>query len=117
MPENFGVNQETVSADGLLGGSHETIRIPVTIVTGSGVLKRGTVLGRITASGKYKPYASGSSDGSEVARAILARDCDATSADAAITAFVHGEFRESALTGIDAASKLKLQEFGIFIKK
>lgn len=61
-------------------------RETVVIVTGSGKLEAGTVLGRITASGKYKPYDDNNTDGSEVAAAILIYDVDATSAD--VTAVV-----------------------------
>lgn len=58
-------------------------RETVTVVSGSGKLNAGTVLGKITASGKYKPYDDNNSDGSEVAAAILVYDVDATSADVA----------------------------------
>lgn len=61
-------------------------RETVVIVAGSGKLEAGTVLGRITASGKYKPYDDNNTDGSEVAAAILIYDVDATSAD--VTAVV-----------------------------
>jgi hypothetical protein len=54
------------------------------VASGSGVLKSGTVMGRITADGatkgQYKPYAPGASDGSQTAAAILWEGCDATSA-------------------------------------
>lgn len=53
----------------------------VTIVSGAGVLEIGTVLGKITASGKFKAAASDATDGSEVAAAILVEKIDATSAD------------------------------------
>lgn len=53
----------------------------VTIVSGSGKLPANMVLGKITASGKYKPYDDNNTDGSEVAAAVLLYDVDATSAD------------------------------------
>lgn len=56
-------------------------REQVTIVSGAGVLTAGTVLGKITASGKYKAYDDDNVDGSETAAAILAYTVDATSAD------------------------------------
>ncbi len=68
-------------------------------------------------SGKYKAYSSSNVDGSAVAEAILQRNIDATSADVKCSAFVHGEFNEAVLTGIDATAKAKLQELGIFVKK
>ncbi len=56
-------------------------RETVTILSGSGVLLAGTVLGKVTATGKYRPYDDNNTDGSEVAAAILIYDTDATSAD------------------------------------
>lgn len=116
--ENYGVSTlETKTADNLIGGSHESVMIPVTVASGSGVLERGTVLGRVTADGKYVPYKAANADGSQVPRAVLAARVDATDADVKTSVYVHGEFNSKAMTGIDAAAKLKLQEFGIFIKE
>lgn len=53
----------------------------ITIISGAGVVVPGTVLGKITASGKYKASAIGASDGSEVAIAVALAGVDATSAD------------------------------------
>lgn len=44
-------------------------------------LKSGTVLGQITASGKYTALAPASTDGSQAAAAILCWNTDATAAD------------------------------------
>lgn len=53
-----------------------------TILSGSGKLDAGTVLGRVTASGKLKPATAAGADGGQTAVAILAYAVDATSADA-----------------------------------
>ena len=55
-------------------------RDELTIVSGQN-LKANAVLGKITASGKYKEYDNGASDGSEVAAAVLLADTDASAAD------------------------------------
>lgn len=52
----------------------------VTVVSGQNLVA-GAVVGKITASGKYKEYDNGASDGSEVAAAILFDNVDATSGD------------------------------------
>jgi hypothetical protein len=52
----------------------------VTIVLGQD-RKAGDVMGKITASGKYKIYDNAAVDGSEVAAGILWGDVDATAAD------------------------------------
>lgn len=52
------------------------------IASGSGVLSTGTVLAKVTASGKYVPAAATGSDGSQTAVAVLFnRRVDASSAD------------------------------------
>lgn len=58
----------------------------VTIASGAGILAAGTVLGQITASGKYVASAVGAADGSQVAKAVLLAEVDATSADVAAVA-------------------------------
>jgi hypothetical protein len=55
------------------------------VASGSGILKSGTVMAIVTASGKYKPYAPGASDGTQNAVALLYDDVDATSADVSRT--------------------------------
>lgn len=40
-------------------------------VAGAVTLADGTILGRITATGKLAPYASGAADGSEIPKAVL----------------------------------------------
>ncbi|NMG39815.1 head decoration protein [Chelativorans sp. ZYF759] len=51
------------------------------IASGSGVLKAGAVLSRVTASGKYVPFDPDGEDGSENAAAILYEGCDASEDD------------------------------------
>ncbi len=53
----------------------------VTVASGAGKLSAGTVLGVVTASGKYAVYANGASDGTQAAKAVLYDNVDATSAD------------------------------------
>lgn len=56
-------------------------REEIVIASGAGVLAIGTVLGKITASGKYVLHNNAASDGSEAAAGILGEAVDATSAD------------------------------------
>lgn len=63
-------------------------REEVIVVSGAGVVKTGTVLGKITASGKYTPVTAAAADGSQDAAAILLWDVDATSADVTGVAIV-----------------------------
>lgn len=53
----------------------------VVVVSGQN-LTAGAVVGKITASGKYKEYNPGNADGSQTAVGVLYASTDATSADA-----------------------------------
>ena len=69
----------------------------------------GTVLGKITASGKYTLHNNAATDGSEVASAILRNSTDATLADTACTVLTRlAEVANAKLifkTGITAPNK------------
>ena len=54
------------------------------LASGSGVVKVGAVLGKVTASGKFKPLAPAASDGTQTAAAISLQYADATAADQTI---------------------------------
>lgn len=51
------------------------------VASGSGKLDAGTVLGKVTATGKLKPLAPAASDGTQKAAAVLFEACDAAAAD------------------------------------
>ena len=61
-------------------------RETITIASGAGVIAAGTVLGKVTASGKYVASSVAASDGSEVPTAINIYGADASSADATVSA-------------------------------
>ena len=71
----------------LLSEANGTLsRDSVTVASGQGVLAAGTVVAKITATGKYVAYDNAGSDGSETAAAVLLQGVDATSADVAVVA-------------------------------
>lgn len=77
-------------------------------------LRKGLVLGRITATGKYAQYDDSASDGTEVAACILADevnllDEDGNAQDAHATGVIHGVVDESKLIGIDDNGKADLK--------
>ena len=114
--------ESTSSApDNLIAGYSDVIAIEVTVASGEGVLGRGSVLGKITASGYYDLVNSaGADDGSRTAAAILAEDIDATDDDVVTTAYIAGEFYQDALTfgGTDAVADhlATLQGLGIILR-
>lgn len=62
----------------------------IIIASGAGVLVPGTVLGKITASGKYVAHDAALDTGPEDAAAILYHAVDATDADVTTVATVNG---------------------------
>ena len=63
-------------------------RETITIASGAGVIAAGTVLGKVTASGKYVASAVGASDGSEVPAVINIYGADASASDVIVSAIV-----------------------------
>lgn len=61
-------------------------RDDVVIAATAGVITEGTVLGKVTASGKYMPLNPTATDGTQIACAIALGETDATLADAVIAA-------------------------------
>lgn len=94
----------TNDPDAILASSHGYIVINVTIKSGEAAFTKGQVLGIETATGKYVAYDDGASDGSEVAKAIVADDVDASAGDQLVAAYIRGAFIKSKLTDYDAAA-------------
>ncbi len=82
-------------------GNGQISREVVTILSGSGVLEAGTVLGQVTASKKYTTAPNAEvvgKEGAETARAVLAYKVDAALADAeAVVVARHAEVKEPML--------------------
>ena len=83
----------------------------------STAIKPGTVLGKVTATGHYKPYASGNSDGSQTAVAIA---LDWVPVNASIQKGVVVsrlvEVNRALLTGLDAAAETALASRNIIVR-
>lgn len=71
----------------------------VTVVSGTAAMKAGRVLGKITSGGKYANYDNGASNGTEVADAVLAYDCDASAGDVKATVVARLAVVKSAALG------------------
>ncbi len=88
-------------------GNGQISRDSATLAAGD--LVAGTVLGKVTATGKYKLHDAGASDGTEDAVAVLAYDTDASSAEQSCTVVARlAEVSTDILTwksGISAANK------------
>jgi hypothetical protein len=92
-----GVTQEGVySPDKLF--DRDTITRAGTISSGAGVLARGTLLGKITATGEYVLSLAAAADGSQVPDAVLLETVDATAADVVAAIAVAGKFAIQGMT-------------------
>lgn len=89
----------------------------VTIAGGAG-MKSGTVLGKVTATGKLKAYSNAANDGSEVAVAILGPDLTGEANGDVLATVINrfAEADEALLTGIDSAGKADLLALGIKVR-
>lgn len=120
MPQVPSISTDTYTPDALVAGDNiRPVTDTRTLASGQN-LKRGAVLGLITASGKLTLSASGASDGSQTPYAILADDCDASSGDKSCAVYLAGEFNANALifgTGHSASTvREALRDAGIFLK-
>lgn len=97
MPELASFSSSDVTLDRLIAGDavHLVTR-QITLISGQN-LARGSVLGKITASGKYNLSLSAAGDGSQTPDAILAEACDASGGDKTTIAYFAGVFNEAAL--------------------
>lgn len=80
----------------LYAGDFPRVTRALTIASGANVtgspLKRGTPLGRVTATDKYIPSVKTATDGSQLPTHILTFDVDAGAADQRVKAYETGEF-------------------------
>lgn len=91
--------------------------VTVTIASNA-KLRSGTVLGKVTASGKFIPYLAGASDGSQAAAAILLTPLlDGVNGDTkAVVIIRHAEVIGDRLTGSDTAGVAALKALGIIVR-
>jgi len=117
------MNTETsFTPDNLFAGHEIPVLVKgVTLEAGQGELKRGTVLGKVAATGKYKAVNSANENGSEVADCILADDVDTTTGDVTAVAYKTGHFNRKALVfgGDDTADthEQTLRMLGILLSE
>ena len=101
-------------------------RDAVTITSGAGDMKTGTVLSRITASGEYTSAKATGSDGSQTAVAVLLEDVDASVSEVTgVTVLArHAQVKRAGLTfdtsintGLErAAAEAQLKDAGIQVR-
>lgn len=84
----------------------------------AGYIKSGTVLGKVTATGKYGPYDKNATDGREVAAGLLWDSTTVTGTEEAAPIWLFGFVKESKLPanhGLDATAKTALAAWFKFL--
>ena len=104
----------------LVAGSNKPYRIEVVTILSGQNLPPGRLVGKITASGKFKSSLGASSDGSQLYEkcGVLLEACDATSGDKSARVLVTGEANLSKVsfdTGQTyAAGRVDMAKAGLF---
>lgn len=92
-------------------------REQVTIAAAAPAMEAGSVLGQITASGKYTVYDSGATDGTETAAGVLLYNVENSAADQrAVIIARDAEVQGSVLSASTAAVKADLATVGIIVR-
>lgn len=123
--DQFGQNQFAPGMKSSLFLPDQLIAGTLQLVTDSGIItggtyKRGTVLGMVTASGKYKLSVKTATDGSETPVAILVDNVDASTADQNGGLYLMGEFNQNHIIFDNSwaipALKTAFRPLAIFLK-
>ncbi|MDE1478633.1 head decoration protein [Xenorhabdus bovienii] len=118
-PFQPGMTQAVFSPDQLISGPLQIVTESVTIAK-AGILKRGTVLGVIKATGEYVVSKKGAEDGSQIPSAILVDNVDATENSVSGGVYLMGEFNQNRIIYDESwtLSELTagLRKFSIFLR-
>ena len=123
--DQFGQNQFAPGMKSALFIPDQLIAGTLQLVTDTGIItsgtyKRGTVLGMVTASGKYKLSVKTATDGSEKPAAILVDNVDASTSDQNGGLYLMGEFNQNRIIFDNSwtvpALKAALRPLAIFLK-
>jgi len=96
MSTREAVTRETFEDKQLISGKFVYHVVSVTIAAGAN-LERGAVLGKVTATGKYKLSAAAASDGSQTPVVVLLEDAAAESEDTEALVMITGSVVETGL--------------------
>ncbi|HEC2616928.1 TPA: head decoration protein [Raoultella ornithinolytica] len=123
--DQFGQNQFAPGMESSLFVPDQLVAGTLQLVTDSGTItggtfQRGTVLGMITASGKYTQSVKTATDGSETPVAILVDNVDASTSDQNGGLYLMGEFNQNRIIFDNSWTvptlKAALRPLAIFLK-
>lgn len=102
----------------LFSGEFPRVIVGVELTASTGTVAVGDILGKVTATGKYKKYAAGSSDGSQTPLLIAGAAADTSdSAQLDIPAYRTGEFNKNKISNVTDAAIAALDARSIFIRE
>lgn len=105
------IENDTLNYDNLLAGGDFTV-LEVGTVDEAGEVKRGTVLGRVSATNTFKICKDANDDGSNKPVAILAEDLPAGASNKDKYVYLSGNFNKSAVifdAGVANKNKAKIE--------
>lgn len=118
-PFQPGVSHSVFNPDQLISGPLQVVT-DTGIIAKAGILKRGTILGKVKASGEYAPSKKDAVDGSEIPCAILVDDVNTTEDGVSGGVYLMGEFNQNRIIfdGAWTPAELKdaLRPFSIFLR-
>jgi hypothetical protein len=92
-------------------------RESVVLSSAAAALAAGTLLGKITASGKYIAYSNGAADGSQTVAGILYANAPDSAVDQRVTIIArNAEVKGTSLTGSDAPGLVDMAALGIIVR-
>jgi hypothetical protein len=90
-----------------IGATYDSTAITAD-ANGDKVLKAGTVVAKVTATGKYVPYASAGTGGAGTAVGFVMESLNLRKGDVVAGLMLHGSVLEARCTGVDAGAKTAL---------
>lgn len=90
--------------------------IPGADADGNKILMAGTVVGKVTATGKYGAYDNGAIDGRETAVGFLMEEINLKDGDVTAPIMTHGSVIVARTSGLDAAARTDLAGRFFFVE-
>ena len=101
--------EQSIDQVEVLASTVNVRQVPVTLAVDAGVtLEPGTILGRITASGKYGAYDGAAGNGLETATGVLEERANIGDSESTVAMYRSGTFINANLVGLDAAAIVDL---------
>lgn len=118
-PFQPGVSHSVFNPDQLISGPLQVVT-DTGIIAKAGILKRGTILGKVKASGEYVLSKKDAEDGSEIPCAILVDNVNTAENSVSGGVYLMGEFNQNRIifdaTWTAAELKDALRLFSVFLR-